>query len=66
MTRRTPRRLQLRRETLRRLADGDLAGVAGGLIQRCTYEKSGCYGGMTEDCASVGCTFLPESDCCVI
>ncbi|HXT19790.1 MAG TPA: hypothetical protein VN923_03485, partial [Thermoanaerobaculia bacterium] len=48
MTRRTPRRLQLRRETLRRLADGDLARAAGGLIgifiQRCTYEKSGCYG----------------------
>ena len=45
MTRRTPRRLQLKSETLRRLASDDMARVAGGLLnQRCTYERSGCYG----------------------
>jgi hypothetical protein len=44
MTRRAPRRLTVRRETLRRLASGDLAQAAGGFIARCTYERSGCVG----------------------
>ncbi len=56
--RRTPRRLAIRRETLRRIASDDLTGVAGGLLnQRCTYERSGCYG---QD-VSVGC--LISGDC---
>jgi len=56
--RRTPRRLAIRRETLRRLASGDLARVAGGLLnQRCTYEKSGCYGqDVTNTCVSGDCS----------
>ena len=41
--RRTRKRLEIRRETFRRLADGDLARVAGGYVARCTYEKSGCF-----------------------
>jgi len=56
MTRRAPRRLNLKRETLRRLASADMARVAGGLIQRCTYERSGCYGDDgTNHCTSYGC-----------
>ena len=53
MSQRTSRRLRLQRETLRRLASGDLAQVAGGYFAaRCTYEKSGCYGQTyTYDCA---------------
>jgi len=51
MNRRTARRLTLQRETLRRLASGDLAHVAGGWIARCTYERSGCFGmPNTDDC----------------
>ena len=56
MTRRAPRRLNLKRETLRRLASADMARVAGGLVARCTYERSGCYGGDgTSHCTSYGC-----------
>ena len=44
MTKRPSKRLTLQRQTLRRLAGGDLARVAGGLIARCTYERSGCVG----------------------
>jgi hypothetical protein len=41
---RTPK-LRISRESLRKLTDDDLARVGGGfIIQRCTYEKSGCYG----------------------
>jgi len=44
MTTPTRKRPRLRRETLRRLAAGDLQRAAGGFIARCTYERSGCYG----------------------
>ena len=56
MTRRAPRRLDLKRETLRRLASADMAHVAGGLVARCTYERSGCYGDDgTAHCTTYGC-----------
>jgi len=41
--RRTRKRLEIRRETFRRLADGELSRVAGGAAARCTYDKSGCF-----------------------
>ena len=64
--RRTPRRLAIRRETLRRLASGDLARVAGGLLnQRCTYERSGCYGhDVTQNCVSAECNGGGETEDC--
>jgi hypothetical protein len=61
MSRSNRPKLALRKETLRKLAAGDLGRVAGGLIARCTYERSGCYGGQdTRFCATVVC----ETDCC--
>jgi len=67
MTRRNPRRLSIKRETLRRLADGDLGRVAGGLIARCTYERSGCYGqDNTFTCMTDDCTREPDSQVCVM
>jgi len=58
MTRHHSRRLELKRETLQRLADGELGRVAGGWIARCTYEKSGCVGqcytGSNNDCDGGG------------
>jgi hypothetical protein len=67
MSRRIPRRLQLKRETLQRLSGGDLARVAGGFIARCTYERSGCYGGdESEYCVSAACTSDAESNGCLI
>lgn len=41
---RSGKRLAIRRETLRRLANGELGRVAGGRITLCTYERSGCAG----------------------
>ena len=54
------RRLAIRRETLRRLAAGDLTQAAGGLFRFCTYHVSGCVGVptggcYTEDCDSCDC-----------
>jgi hypothetical protein len=55
MTTPTRKRPRLRRETLRRLAAGDLQRAAGGLIARCTYERSGCYGNVeTWECLGSG------------
>ena len=52
---RSRKRLEIRRETFRRLADGELARVAGGYIARCTYEKSGCFHQIpTRDCEDGG------------
>jgi hypothetical protein len=57
------RRLVLKRETLRRIAAGDLGRVAGGLLNLCTYGPSTCQGGpsggqcYTDDCQS------PTEDC---
>ena len=39
-----PNKLTLQKETLRRLTPFELRLAVGGLIKRCTYEKSGCYG----------------------
>lgn len=55
------RKLALKRETVRRLAAGDLARVAGGLLTCCTYGYSGCKAGPTDGCGtdccdSGGCT----------
>lgn len=52
---RTRRRLTIKRETVRRLASGELQQVAGGLITVCTYERSGCRGAPTGDCVSSRC-----------
>ena len=54
-------KLSIRRETLRKLAAGDLAQAAGGVIARfCTYHPSGCVGGptggcLTDECATEDC-----------
>ncbi len=56
VTKRTARRLEIKRETLRRLADGDLARVAGGYMARCTYEKSGCFPHTNQTCGCSGGT----------
>lgn len=60
--RRTGRRLELRRETLRRLANGELGQVAGGHLTICTYERSGCRepesgrcDQLTENCPDGNC-----------
>ena len=47
------RRLGIKRETLRRLAAGELDKVAGGRLGFCTYRVSGCLGGPTDDCTNV-------------
>ena len=54
------RRLAIKRETLRRLAAGELDQVAGGLLRFCTYHVSGCVGEptggcLTDDCDTCGC-----------
>ncbi len=55
VNRRPTKRLALQRETLRRLASGELARVAGGWIARCSYERSGCYGMPdTDNCCPEG------------
>lgn len=53
-------KLVLRAETLRRIASGQLAGVAGGLGARCTWEASNC-GTATDACAD---TYYCESADC--
>lgn len=51
------RRLSLRRETLRRLAAGDLGRVAGGKVGvRCTYEQTGCAYNETKECPTYYCS----------
>lgn len=50
MTKGSRKRLALRRETIRRLASGELAQVAGGRITICTYERSGCRDPETRGC----------------
>ena len=62
MRRTRNRKLTIKRETLRRLASGDLAQAAGGVAGRCTYERSGCAGEPTGGCATGDCdTFRCDS-----
>jgi len=60
-------KLALKRETLRRLGAGELGGVAGGALARCTYEKSGCHAQdpSTNDCLSADCTTCCETKVCL-
>lgn len=49
-------KLVLRRETVRRLARGELTGVAGGWINgRCTHEVSNCGHTASIPCTTQGC-----------
>ncbi len=58
------RRLALRRETFRRLGEGELARVAGGEMQRCTFERSGCHvQDTTAGCCSFTCVPLETKVC---
>ena len=51
------RRLAIKRETLRRLVDGDLRLVAGGRGGCCTFGHSGCHGEPdTDQCTPGGGT----------
>jgi hypothetical protein len=56
---RNPRRLSLRRETVRRLGSGELEQVAGGYVVCCTYERSGCRAPQN----SGQCTHTGPGDC---
>jgi len=60
------RRLAIKRETLRRLASGELEQVAGGRATVCTNNFSGCPGGPTGGCLSEDCTVTLkcDSNCC--
>jgi hypothetical protein len=60
------RRLAIKRETLRRLANGELTQVAGGHARVCTNDYSGCGGGPTGGCLSEECTVTLRCDtnCC--
>lgn len=60
MGRKRTQKLVLRSETLKRIASGELAGVAGGLLGRCTWEASNC-GTATDAC--VDTYFCETGDC---
>lgn len=56
------RKLELNKETLRRLVADDLVRVGGGRLSCCTYRYSGCIAG-SDDCPTVD-TFLCDSKHC--
>ena len=61
------RRLAIKRETLRRLAAGDLSQVAGGRARCCTYGVSGCQGNPNTDTCSppeIDTKQCGDSNCC--
>ncbi|HEU5056616.1 MAG TPA: hypothetical protein VFU21_08815 [Kofleriaceae bacterium] len=47
--------MAIKRETLRRLASGELAQIAGGGITCCTYERSGCRQQPSGECPTYHC-----------